>query len=71
MALLPADTRATFSQEASGGGMTEAIVDIRGCDFANLNLSGKVLSGVLMQVGEAPGQVSAGAAELKPAAAAI
>ena len=31
--------------------MTEAIVDIRGCDFTNLNLSGKVLSGVLMQVG--------------------
>lgn len=28
-----ADTRATFSLEASGGNMTEAIVDIRGCDF--------------------------------------
>mgnify|MGYP006973273435 CR=1 FL=1 len=46
----PADTRATFSLEASGGNMTEALVDIRNCDFSNLDLSGKVLSGVLMQV---------------------
>ncbi len=28
-----ADTRATFSLEASGGNMVEAIVDIRGCDY--------------------------------------
>lgn len=32
--------------------MTEAIVDIRGCDYSNKDLSGKVLSGVLMQVGD-------------------
>ena len=31
--------------------MTEALVDIRNCDFSNMDLSGKVLSGVLMQVG--------------------
>lgn len=37
-----ADTRARFSQEASGGNMTEAIVDIRGCDFSNMDLSSKV-----------------------------
>ena len=30
--------------------MTEATVDIRECDFSNLDLSGKVLSGVRMQV---------------------
>lgn len=30
--------------------MTEAIVDVRGCDFKNIDLRGKVLSGVLMQV---------------------
>lgn len=45
-----AETRAKFSQEASGGNMTEALVDIRGCDYSNKDLSGKVLSGVLMQV---------------------
>ncbi|KAI7842561.1 hypothetical protein COHA_003798 [Chlorella ohadii] len=44
-----ADTRATFSLEASGGNMVEAIVDIRGCDYSNKDLSGKVLSGVSMQ----------------------
>jgi hypothetical protein len=37
-----ADTRAKFSQEASGGNMTEANVDIRGCDFSNMDLSSKV-----------------------------
>ena len=37
-----ADTRATFSQEASGGNMAEAVVDIRDCDFSKLDLSGKV-----------------------------
>lgn len=37
-----ADTRKNFSQEAAGGGMTEALVDVRNCDFSNLNLSGKV-----------------------------
>lgn len=37
-----ADTRKSFSQEAAGGGMTEALVDVRNCDFSNLNLSGKV-----------------------------
>ncbi len=83
---LPADTRATFSLEASGGNMAEvslaamlqhtlqpakglgcsilnfpftplpclcfcqAVVDIRGCDYSNLDLRGKVLSGVKMQV---------------------
>lgn len=44
-----ADTRSKFSMEASGGGMTEANVDIRGCDFSNLDLSKKVFSGVMMQ----------------------
>lgn len=44
-----ADTRATFSLEASGGNMAEAVVDIRGCDYSNLDLKGKVLSGVKMQ----------------------
>ena len=44
-----ADTRAKFSQEASGGNMVEAIVDIRGCDFSNKDLSGKVFSGVMLQ----------------------
>jgi uncharacterized protein YjbI with pentapeptide repeats len=44
-----ADTRAKFSQEASGGNMVEAIVDIRGCDFSNTDLSGKVFSGVMLQ----------------------
>ncbi|KAI8467799.1 MAG: hypothetical protein J3K34DRAFT_429284 [Monoraphidium minutum] len=44
-----ADTRATFSQEASGGNMSEAVVDIRDCDFAGKDLSGKVFSGVLMR----------------------
>jgi hypothetical protein len=29
------DTRAKFSQESAGGNMTEAIVDVRGCDFSN------------------------------------
>jgi hypothetical protein len=37
-----ADTRATFSQEASGGNMAEAVVDIRGCDYSGKDLSGKV-----------------------------
>jgi uncharacterized protein YjbI with pentapeptide repeats len=51
LAVLPAaaDTRATFSLEASGGNMVEAIVDIRGCDFSSLDLTRKVLSGVRMQ----------------------
>ncbi|GBF92304.1 hypothetical protein Rsub_05506 [Raphidocelis subcapitata] len=44
-----ADTRATFSQEASGGNMAEAVVDVRDCDFSNQDLSGKVFSGVLMR----------------------
>eukprot|EP00877_Chromochloris_zofingiensis_P007834 jgi/Chrzof1/3303/Cz12g20070.t1 len=44
-----ADTRAKFSQEASGGNMVEAIVDVRGCDFSNMDLSGKVFSGVFLQ----------------------
>ncbi|MEW5300466.1 MAG: hypothetical protein WDW36_003396 [Sanguina aurantia] len=44
-----ADTRKSFSQEAAGGGMTEALVDVRNCDFSNLNLSGKVMSGVQLQ----------------------
>uniref|UniRef100_A0A061R442 Pentapeptide repeat-containing protein n=1 Tax=Tetraselmis sp. GSL018 TaxID=582737 RepID=A0A061R442_9CHLO len=43
-----ADTRAKFSLEASGGGMDEALVDIRGCDFHGLDLSTKVFSGVIM-----------------------
>jgi uncharacterized protein YjbI with pentapeptide repeats len=43
-----ADTRANFSQEASGG-MDEAFVDVRGCDFSNKDLSSKVFSGVLMR----------------------
>jgi hypothetical protein len=30
-----ADTRAKFSQESAGGNMTEAIVDVRDCDFSN------------------------------------
>ncbi len=40
-----------FSQEASGGTMVEAMVDVRGCDFSKQDLSGKVLSGVMLQVG--------------------
>ncbi|KAG2488326.1 hypothetical protein HYH03_013176 [Edaphochlamys debaryana] len=44
-----ADTRAAFSQEASGGNMVEAIVDVRECDFAGKDLSGKVMSGVFLQ----------------------
>lgn len=44
-----ASTRATFSQEAAGGNMVEAIVDVRNCDFSNKDLSGKVFSGVLMR----------------------
>jgi hypothetical protein len=28
----------------------QAVVDIRGCDYSNLDLKGKVLSGVKMQV---------------------
>lgn len=43
-----AETRAVFSQEASSG-MEEAYVDVRDCDFSNLDLSGKVFSGVLMR----------------------
>ena len=43
-----ASTRAKFSMEASGGGMEEATVDVRGCDFKGSVLDGKVLSGVLM-----------------------
>jgi hypothetical protein len=43
-----ASTRAKFSMEASGGGMEEATVDVRGCDFRGSVLDGKVLSGVLM-----------------------
>jgi hypothetical protein len=35
LALALADTRAKFSQESAGGNMTEAIVDVRGCDFSN------------------------------------
>jgi hypothetical protein len=35
-------TRAKFSQEASGGNMAEAVVDVRDCDFSNMDLSGKV-----------------------------
>jgi hypothetical protein len=38
-----------FSQEAAGGGMEEANVDVRECDFANLDLSDKVWSGVLLR----------------------
>jgi hypothetical protein len=45
-----AKTRAAFSQEAGSGAMEEAIVDIRRCDFSNLDLSGKVMSGVQLQV---------------------
>uniref|UniRef100_A0A383WPB0 Pentapeptide repeat-containing protein n=1 Tax=Tetradesmus obliquus TaxID=3088 RepID=A0A383WPB0_TETOB len=44
-----ADTRAKFSQESAGGNMTEAIVDVRGCDFSNQDLSGKVFSAVMLQ----------------------
>lgn len=43
-----ADTRAMFSQEASSGAMSEALVDVRNCDFSNKDLSKKVLSGVLL-----------------------
>lgn len=43
-----AETRAVFSQEASSG-MEEAFVDVRMCDFSNLDLAGKVFSGVLMR----------------------
>ena len=41
-----ADTRANFSQEASGG-MDEALVDVRFCNFSNLDLRTKVFSGIL------------------------
>jgi len=44
-----ADTRKTFSQEASSGGMTEALVDVRDCDFSGKDLRAKVMSGVLLQ----------------------
>ncbi|GFH31128.1 uncharacterized protein HaLaN_30107, partial [Haematococcus lacustris] len=37
----PTDTRAQFSQEASSGAMTEALVDVRGCDFSGLDLRKK------------------------------
>jgi uncharacterized protein YjbI with pentapeptide repeats len=43
-----AETRAVFSQEASSG-MEEAYVDVRGCNYSNLDLTGKVFSGVLMR----------------------
>ncbi|GIL88705.1 hypothetical protein Vretifemale_16616 [Volvox reticuliferus] len=44
-----ADTRAAFSQESSGGNMVEAIVDVRECDFSGKDLSGKVMSGVILE----------------------
>lgn len=44
-----AETRAAFSQESAGGNMVEAIVDVRECDFSNQDLSGKVMSGVVLQ----------------------
>ncbi|KAG1678749.1 hypothetical protein FOA52_012788 [Chlamydomonas sp. UWO 241] len=43
-----ASTRAKFSMEAAGGGMAEATVDVRDCDFTGAVLDTKVLSGVLM-----------------------
>ena len=36
-----ASTRAKFSMEASSGGMAEALVDVRDCDFKGANLDGK------------------------------
>ena len=44
----PSQASHSRSQEASGGGMQEATVDVRGCDFKGSVLDGKVLSGVLM-----------------------
>eukprot|EP00887_Chlorella_sp_A99_P005293 scaffold1.g5293.t1 len=44
-----AGTRATFSLEASGGNMVEAVVDVRGCNYSGKDLGSKVLSGVMMQ----------------------
>ncbi|GFH12607.1 uncharacterized protein HaLaN_08322 [Haematococcus lacustris] len=35
--------------EASSGAMTEALVDVRGCDFSGLDLRKKVMSGVILE----------------------
>ena len=41
--------RASFSQEVGGGGLPEAALDLRGCqNFAQADLSGRVLSGADM-----------------------
>ncbi|GAX73305.1 hypothetical protein CEUSTIGMA_g759.t1 [Chlamydomonas eustigma] len=50
-----ASTRAKFSMEASNGGMVEALVDVRDCNFKGANLDGKVLSGVLMSGADCEG----------------
>jgi len=45
-----AQTRAKFSAEAGAGDLgKEGFVDIRDCDFSNLDLSSKIFSGVIME----------------------
>jgi uncharacterized protein YjbI with pentapeptide repeats len=41
------DVRAKFSMEASTGALPEAILDLDQCDYSNLDLDAKVLSGLI------------------------
>jgi hypothetical protein len=41
------DVRAKFSMEASTGALPEAILDLDKCDYSNLDLDAKVLSGLI------------------------
>ena len=41
------DVRAKFSMEASTGALPEAILDLDKCDYSNIDLDAKVLSGLI------------------------
>jgi len=41
------EIRAKFSLEVGSGALPEAVLDLGGCDYSGMDLTGRVLSGVL------------------------
>jgi len=42
------ETRAAFSMEVGQGALPEAILDLRGCDYSNADLGGKIVNGAIL-----------------------